>query len=304
MYTKMVTALAMAVVEAAEIARSALLKGVSSIVKDDVPGGSHHSISTEADDLSQNLLLERLRRQFPEAKFLTEESCDGADIITDETSELLKQGVVFVLDALDGTAGAYRHRWDWSVCGNVMLDGKHIGGAVFAPDVRGGMEIISEDSAGVFLRENGKTDYRRVSVSKRADIKRSTVLFGVDVQKRPQFMQFANKVANSVETAVTAGSCALGVATVASGKAEAIVQPHQWPWDWSMAPAMIVPAGGKIKFYHYRHGNLVSLLKPDLAAYSRTNRTDKGGLGFIAGQPDVVDWLWKQLTDNWRSQDA
>lgn len=293
--------LTMAVLEAGKIASEALRAGVSTVVKDGQPGGSHHSIGTEADDLSQSHMLKNLREKFPEAKFLAEENCVGDDIITDETVALVKKGMVFVLDALDGTAGAYRHRWDWSVCGNLMQDGEHVGGVVFAPDVRGGLVVVGDHSAGVLLREREETTHHPAKISERDDIKKSTVLFGVDVQKRPQFMQFANVVANAVETAVTAGSCALGVATVAAGKAEAIVQPHQWPWDWATAPSLIIPAGGKVLFYHYRSGQPILLSEPDLPAYSRTNRTDRGGLGFIAGNPAVVDWLWQQLVNNWRS---
>ena len=300
---EMIHILTTAVLEAGRIASEALRAGVSSTVKENVPGGSHHSISTEADELSQNYLLGTLRKHYPKAKFLAEESCSGKDIITDETVELVKKGTVFVLDALDGTAGAYRHRWDWSVCGNVMQDGEYIGGVVFAPDARGGMTIVGERSVGILLKEGGDVSYRRVGISKCDDIKKSTVLFGVDVQKRAEFTEFAHVVANAVETAVTAGSCALGVATVAVGKAEAIVQPHQWPWDWSTAPSLIVPAGGKVQFYHYRNGQPVPLSEPDLPAYSRINRTDKGGLGFIAGNPALVDWLWQQLTNNWRVND-
>lgn len=131
------------------------------------------------------------------------------------------------------------------------------------------------------------------------DVRKSTVLLGVDVHKRSQFMRFANVVANAVETAITAGSCALGVATVVAGKAEAIVQPHQWPWDWATAATLVPVAGGKVIWYHYRSGQLVQLAEPDLPAYSRTNRTDRGGLGFIAGCPDIVDWLWQRLQENW-----
>lgn len=299
---KMIHILTTAVIEAGRIASDALRAGVSATVKNNVLlGGSHHSIGTEADELSQSFLLKMLREQFPEAKFLAEEDCVGDDIITDENIALVKKGTVFVLDALDGTAGAYRHRWDWSVCGNLMQDGEHVGGVVFAPDVRGGLVVVGDRSAGVLLRDGGEATFHRIGISKRDDIKKSTVLFGVDVQKRAEFTEFACVVANAVETAVTAGSCALGVATVAAGKAEAIVQPHQWPWDWATAPSLIIPAGGKVQFYHYRNGQPVPLSEPDLPAYSRTNRTDRGGLGFIAGNPAVVDWLWQQLKNNWRN---
>ena len=300
MFSQVIIDLVDTVADAAKIVRRTLRKGVHSNIKEFVPGGSHHSISTEADQLSQEYLLGRLRRQYPNSLFLAEEDCTGDDLIVDDSRHLIwvPDRQVFILDSLDGTAGAYRHRWDWSVCGNLFRGGQPVGGTIFAPDARNGLEVVGENEVGVFLREGRMRSYRQVSISER-EIRKSTVLFGVDVLKRRQYLTFTNNVANCVETAVVAGSCALGVATVACGKAEAIVQPHQWPWDWSTAATLIPVAGGKVIWYHYRSGRLVRLEVPDVSAFSRTNRTDFGGLGFIAGSPDLVDWLWEQLQENW-----
>lgn len=290
------------ITQAGFIVQDAIADGVKAKVKEDVPGGSHHSIGTEADDESQAYLLEELRRDFPGALFLAEEECQGPDLILNDNLVRIKEpGTVFILDSVDGTAGAYRERWDWSVVANWMQDGEHRGGAIFAPDVREGFLIVGEKGKGAWLQEGNEATYRNpfqpVSVVERPQ-RQSTVLYGVDVLKRPQFQNFQHKVANIVETAVMAGSCGLGVATVAAGRAEAIVQPHQWPWDWA-STAIIEAAGGKVQFYHYRDGVLVPLAEPDLPSYNRSDRKKQGGLGFIAGAPELVDWLWQQLQKNW-----
>ena len=83
-----------------------------------------------------------------------------------------------------------------------------IGGVVVAPDVLGGVYVVGEHRVGVFMRE-GDGDLISTTIQPK-DVRKSTVLLGVDVHKRSQFMRFANVVANAVETAITAGSCALG----------------------------------------------------------------------------------------------
>lgn len=287
------------VFDAGSLVKEILDRGVKVTVKDNVPGGSHHSIGTEADDKSQAFLLTQFRSLFPGALFLAEEECKGPDLILNDNLVRTKEpGMVLIIDAVDGTAGAYRERFDWSVVTNWVQDGEHRGGAIFAPDVRGGFLIVGEKDNGVFLRDgNCLRPFYSVSVAERP-MKKSTVLFGVDVLKRKQFMRFGNNVANAVETAVVAGSCGLGVATVAAGRAEAIVQPHQWPWDWASA-TIIEAAGGKVQYYHYRDGQPVALQAPDLASYNRSDRKKQGGLGFIAGAPKLVEWLWQELQKSW-----
>jgi len=288
----------MAVTKAGTLVKEVLAKGVKVKVKDNEPGGSHHSIGTEADDMSQAFLLSKLREDFPEAFFLAEEECQGSDLILNDNLVRIRQpGTVFIIDAVDGTAGAYRNRFDWSVVANWMQDGEHKGGAIFAPDIRSGFLVFGEKDKGVFVTEGSRNTLQPASVVERP-LKKSTVLFGVDVQKRKQFMKFSNEVANSVETALQAGSCGLGVALVAAGRAEAIVQPYQWPWDWASA-AIIQAAGGKVQYYHYRSGTPVPLEEPDLASY---NNRSKDGVGFIAGAPKIVEWLWTKLQENWIKQ--
>lgn len=283
---------------AGALIKTALVRGVRVSVKDNQPGGSHHSVGTQADEASQAFILSRLRSTFPRARFVAEEECQGADLITnDNLARIREPGTVYVVDSLDGTAGAYRNRFDWSVVLNWMEDGIHRGGAIFAPDVRGGFLLVGEKGKGVLLRDRQRRRYQSAQVMERPR-KKSTVLFGVDVLKRQYLLSFQHTVAKEVETAVVAGSCGLGVAMVAAGRAEAIVQPHQWPWDWASV-TLIEAAGGTVQYYHYRDGALVPLAAPDLASYNRTDRTKEGGLGFIAGAPELVGWLWQELQQTW-----
>lgn len=120
----------------------------------------------------------------------------------------------------------------------------------------------------------------------------------MDLPRRVQFSHFLMEAANAAQTCAMGGSCALGVAAVVAGRAEALIQTQQWPWDWVSA-FMIKEAGGKVLWFHYRRDTLVQLKEPDRLSYSRHNRGKHGGLGFIGGNQQVVDRLWSMLRESW-----
>ncbi len=171
-----------------------------------------------------------------------------------------------------------------------------------APKVRGGFGVMVDADCGTSWLSEGKAMttpfWEDCQVSQQHRLRESTVLFGMDLPRRKQFLRFQHMVTQAAETSLTCGSCALGVATVVAGRAEAMVQPQQWPWDWVSA-YMIQVAGGKVIWFHYRNGQLVRLEEPDPASYSRLNRHDQGGLAFIGGNPAVVDELWSSLNKTW-----
>ncbi|MEK7539902.1 MAG: hypothetical protein AAB558_01510 [Patescibacteria group bacterium] len=109
-------------------------EGVRGKVKTDT-GASHHSVSTPVDDAGQAVILGWARKNWPGVQFVAEESAEGADIIQDATVEELfhQDQLVCVVDALDGTASAYRNRWDWSVCAHLLNGGRYLGGCIMIP---------------------------------------------------------------------------------------------------------------------------------------------------------------------------
>lgn len=283
---------------AAAIARDILNNGAGGVTIKNEQDGSHHSLLTEADERSQAYLLGNLMS--PDVRFLCEEEAAGPDVITDDvdlkTALSDRNKIVIIIDPVDGTAGASRQLADWGAAANIYHGGQFPGGVVVAPEVRrGGLSVIGDGEEGNTLFAEGSSnlsDFQSARVSACVDPKKAHVYLGVDILKRAQFAKFIGVVANGVQTAHVAGSCALGTALVSIGRSDAIVQPAQWVWDWATAPSLILPAGGKVLYYHYRQGNLVLMDRPDTLSFSR----DKSQrIGFIAGAPAIVDWLWSQL---------
>ncbi len=266
--------------------------------------GSIHSVLTEADKKSQTYLLEVFRESFPGICFLCEEDekdALGPDIINAGDISVFSDldRLVAIIDPVDGTAGASRRLADWGVAANLFQGGRFHGGVVVAPEVRGGLTVVGDGNNGTFFVEGEKNfDAPRLAhVSACVDPKLAQVYLGVDTLKRKHFSEFVGVVANGTQTAHVAGSCALGTAFVAIGRSDAIFQPAQWPWDWATAPSLVLPAGGQVLYYHYRQGEPVRMAQPDLVAF---NGDKSQRIGFIAGAPKIVDWLWFQLREHWK----
>src|SRR3989344_3967160 len=82
------------VTEGGNLVKDMLARGVKATVKENQPGGSHHSIGTEADEQNQTFMLSMFRLEFPGARFLAEEECEGRDLIQNNNLALVKEGRV------------------------------------------------------------------------------------------------------------------------------------------------------------------------------------------------------------------
>ena len=81
---------------------------------------------TNADLATDALLTQRLRAARPDYGWLSEETADNA--------ERLSNRRLFVVDPIDGTRAFIRDRPWWGVSIAVVEDGLPIAGVVFAPD--------------------------------------------------------------------------------------------------------------------------------------------------------------------------
>lgn len=265
----------------------------------------HHAIVTKTDIAAQDFILHHLSKKFPSAKFITEEKAGGFGrvIITDRDLASAQNGLVFGVDPVDGTSQVNKKLYEYSVSIGAMIDGRHIGGAIYAPDVRGGLLVFDRGSGTRVLERNDITS-QKTSVAKNG-IKKSVVLVGVDLFILPQFNRFLYEFSPQVCTTNSIGSCALGLALVAAGRVDALVQPVQCPWDWFAGYPLVEKSGGKVQFYYYGDGKnqrrangIVPLEKPDLLSYS----SEKRNTAFIAGNTELVDWLFETLRRTWQPQ--
>lgn len=260
-------------------------------------GEREFQLVTKGDQWAQEQICLGLSEHFPEARFIVEEKTKGFRIPVIKSSNLSlvhEADLVYVVDPIDGTNQFYPGLWEWSISVGVMIKGRHLGGVIFAPAVLGGAVVAGERGKGVFLAENGGLNVSQVHLA--SPEKGKSVLYtGVGLAYLPQYNSFVNSVAKELPPFKSVGSCALGLAFIAAGKVDVMIQPAQRPYDWFAGYPLVKEAGGKFQFYHYRDGNIVPLDGPDLLSY------DPGGLhtAFIAGDPKLVDWLFELLLQKW-----
>lgn len=257
----------------------------------------HHAIVTAEDVASQKPILETLSTEFPLARFITEERDEHPAILHDtELPNLSSAGLVFGVDPLDGSSTYGRGLYEWSVSIGVMENGQHTGGAIYAPSV--GI-LISADQGEVPISWSGSIldePSQLPQLKNSRPRKSSMILIGPDIFFLTQFHSLLPVVGREVRTMNSNGSCALALALIMLGKVDGLIQPVQCPWDWFAAYPMLEAIGGRIIFYHYRNGKPVRMEKPDLPSYSSEQRNT----AFIAGTPQMAEWLWEQLAKHWR----
>jgi myo-inositol-1(or 4)-monophosphatase len=261
------------------------------------PNVGHHAIVTRSDTGAQKFILTQLASEFPEARFIGEEK---SDILRDrivrqnQLDTLVEEPLVIIVDPIDGSSSYKKTIEEWGVSIGPIFQGlHHQGGAIYCPDVRDGMLVYGERGKGVFLRE-GRDNPRPVSVVKQTR-KNAYIYIGPDIFfMLDRFGRFLNAASKEIRTTNCSGSCVMSLAKVAAGKVDALIQPVQCPWDWAAGFPLVEEAGGKFLFYNYESGR-PEQIERTTAVYSPVQRN----AAFIAGAPDIVDWLWELLQKHW-----
>jgi myo-inositol-1(or 4)-monophosphatase len=183
---------------------------------------------TEADLASEKLVMERLRARFPAHGIVAEESggSQGA-------SEYC-----WYVDPLDGTTN-FAHGFPM-FCVSMGLEraGELIAGVIFDP-LREEM-FTAERGGGACL------NHRRIHVSQASRLADSLVATGFPSRKRHRDINvhFFHQVAMVTHGVRRAGSAALDLAYVASGRLDAFWEFGLNPWDVAAGVLMVTEAGG------------------------------------------------------------
>jgi myo-inositol-1(or 4)-monophosphatase len=188
-------------------------------------------IVTEADRMSEDLILSRIRDRFPHHTILSEESppTEGDPAFR------------WIIDPLDGTTN-YAHGFP-VFCVSIALerDGDICLGVIYNP-------MLDE----MFLAERGKGAFlngRRIQVSVTATLSRGLLATGFpyDIrQSTDNNMNYFIGMALSAQAIRRAGSAALDMAYVAAGRFDGFWELKLKPWDTAAGWILILEAGGAI----------------------------------------------------------
>ena len=189
------------------------------------------NLVTEADKMSENLIIKSIRREFPDHGILSEESPAVAG----------SGKIRWIVDPLDGTTN-YAHGYP-VFCVSIALenDGKVVLGVIYDPMRE---ELFSTvRGKGVYL--NGKN----LSVSYIRDISRSLLATGFpyDIREsRENNLDYFSRMAVNVQAIRRAGAAALDLAYLAAGRFDGFWELKLKPWDTAAGCLMVEEAGGSV----------------------------------------------------------
>jgi myo-inositol-1(or 4)-monophosphatase len=214
------------------------------------------NLVTEADLASEQTVLSILRRRFPEASILAEE--------TGERS-LSESGPRFIIDPLDGTTN-FAHGYPvFAVSIGYEEERRVTAGCVYDP-VREEL-FTAEGGRGAFL--NG----RRLRVSETSSLAEALLVTGFpydlkdDLEKNLRLFTRFMGVSRAVRRD---GSAALDLCYLAAGRVDGFWEEKLGPWDTAAGALIVEEAGGSVT--SFQGGPFHYSQRAVLASNSRLHR--------------------------------
>ncbi len=228
-------------VKAAKLAGEVILNNLGKILEEDVALKQSSDFVTRVDRDSEQVIINTIKESFPDHHFLAEES------IKEPESE----GYRWIIDPLDGTTN-YIHGFpafsvsialEYSPCTLPVVRGKKelILGVILDP-LRNEL-FTAVKGKGAFL--NGQP----IKVSAVCALKDSLITTGFPFRKKElidAYLKLFKNIFHRVSDIRRAGSAALDLAYLASGRCDGFFEIGLSPWDIAAGSIMIKESGGVI----------------------------------------------------------
>ncbi len=205
------------------------------------------NVVTEVDLAVEELMLARLRREFP-----------GWGILTEESTRIETAGeYLWIVDPLDGSKNFSQGLPIFAVNLALAKAGEVILGLTYDPN-RDEL-FLAERGRGAFL--NGQP----IHVADRRSVSEGLLGFemGYDNDKARLLLEFLHDLWPGVQSLRNIGSAALQLAFVAAGRTDAFIHHLLSPWDFAPGLLLVREAGGVVT---ERDGTPVSLQTRGLVA--------------------------------------
>ncbi len=189
------------------------------------------------DKGAEKLIIERLSKILPEAKFLAEESSVG------QIAENPEGEYLWVIDPLDGTTNFIHAMPPYAVSLALMYGSEVVVGVIY--------EVTRDECFSAYKGSRSKLNGKDISVSEVKEIEDSLVITGVAYSERgadnfERAFEYFNRNSNGTRRI---GSAAANLAYVAAGRAECFFQCGLEPWDVAAGVLLVENSGGVVKDY-------------------------------------------------------
>ncbi len=216
-------------VKIAEKAGEILLEYYRTNIKINYKGGDKRNLVTEVDVMSEQYLVEAIKKEFPGHCFLSEEGGDCG---------IKPSEYKWVIDPIDGTTN-YAHGYNfYAVSIGLMHKHEVIAGVIYAPMLK---ELFSGGKGlGAFL--NGKP----IHVSNATTLETSLLSTGFNMNEKGRNIPIFQHILPKAQGIRRAGSAALDMAYTAAGRLDGYWEYAIYPWDIAAGVIILREAGGKI----------------------------------------------------------
>lgn len=223
-------------VKAARQAGTVILRHMNKLDSLNVFEKSKQDYASEVDSLAEAEIIKELKRAYPQAAFLCEES--GA---------FGKGKQTFVIDPLDGTSNFLHGIPHYCVSIALVENGEPVEAVIYDP-IKNELFTASKGK-GALLND------RKLRVSDRKDLAGSMVITGTPPRDRARVgphLDFCKDLLASAEDIRRTGSAALDLAYVACGRADAYFESGIKAWDVAAGMLLVREAGGRVSDFKGR----------------------------------------------------
>jgi myo-inositol-1(or 4)-monophosphatase len=190
---------------------------------------SKTQIVTDADLLSEEIIIDHIKRHFPLHKVLSEEAGGR------QTSA----GYLWIIDPIDGTTNFSMHNPLWSVSVALAIDGEVVFGAIHAP--------MLKETYTVWRGQGAKLNGRRITVSERFGSDAiHAYCHGSDKRSLREALEYYYQQRSSGSNVRRLGSASVELAYIAAGRLESIYIPGAHAWDVAAGALLVAEAGGEV----------------------------------------------------------
>lgn len=236
-------------VRAARNAGKVIIRSFEQLDKVEVESKGSNDFVTSVDTAAEEAIIETIRKSYPEHTIIGEES----GVLTGSDDDYQ-----WIIDPLDGTTNFIKGIPHFAVSIALKVKGKLDQSVIFDP-IRG--ELFTA-SRGKGAQLNGM----RIRVKAHKDLSATILATGFPFKNKQHtnaYMAMFTTLFQKTSDLRRAGSAALDLAYVASGRVDGFFEIGLKPWDTAAGELLVIEAGGLVTDFigghnHATSGNIVA----------------------------------------------
>ena len=236
-------------VRAARNAGKVIIRSFEQLDKVEVESKGSNDFVTSVDTAAEEAIIETIRKSYPEHTIIGEES----GVLTGSDDDYQ-----WIIDPLDGTTNFIKGIPHFAVSIALKVKGKLDQSVIFDP-IRG--ELFTA-SRGKGAQLNGM----RIRVKAHKDLSATILATGFPFKHKQHttaYMAMFTSLFQKTSDMRRAGSAALDLAYVASGRVDGFFEIGLKPWDTAAGELLVIEAGGLVTDFtgghnHTTSGNIVA----------------------------------------------